>query len=308
MRILLINPNTSRAMTAKIADAARGVAGPDVRIDAVCPGVGAAAIESHTDEILAAAAVVELIAADRDGADPADAYVIACFGDPGLDAARELVEVPVLGIAEAAMHLAAVSGRHFGVVTTLSRTLGRAHDLVARYGMERACVSLAATGIPVLDLEDTGSLAVETIARYGADAAAGGADVIVLGCAGMADLCAELTSRVGVPVVDGVAAAVGMASGMVRMGLGTSKRDEYATPPRGFVAGGIGGYDAPSRPVVGDPGVQDERGVSLPQAVGGPGVTSVAPGPPRASSPGVPVAAPVGATPPPQPADIGVYA
>ncbi|MDT0116750.1 aspartate/glutamate racemase family protein [Microbacterium sp. PRF11] len=308
MRILLINPNTSRAMTAKIADAARGVAGPDVRIDAVCPGVGAAAIESHTDEILAAAAVVELIAADRDGADPADAYVIACFGDPGLDAARELVEVPVLGIAEAAMHLAAVSGRHFGVVTTLSRTLGRAHDLVARYGMERACVSLAATGIPVLDLEDTESLAVETIARYGADAAAGGADVIVLGCAGMADLCAELTSRVGVPVVDGVAAAVGMASGMVRMGLGTSKRDEYATPPRGFVAGGIGGYDAPSRPVAGDPGVQDKRGVSLPQAVGGPGATSVAPGPPTASSPGVPVAAPAGATPPPQPADLGVYA
>jgi len=236
VRILLINPNTSRAMTAKIADAAREVAGPDVLIEAVCPAEGAAAIESHTDEVLAAAAVVELVAADRDGLDPADAYVIACFGDPGLDAARELVEVPVVGIAEAAMHLASVSGRHFGVVTTLSRTLGRAHDLVARYGMERACVSLAATGIPVLDLEETGSVAVEKIARYSADAAAAGADVIVLGCAGMADLCAELAARVGVPVVDGVAAAVGVASGMARMGLGTSKRDEYALPARGAAA------------------------------------------------------------------------
>ncbi len=232
MRILLINPNTSRAMTAKIADAARGVAGPGVEVDAVCPVVGAAAIESHLDEIAAAAAVVELVAADRDGPSPADAYVIACFGDPGLDAARELVDAPVIGIAEAAMHLAAVSGRHFGVVTTLSRTLGRARDLVSRYGMERACVSLAATGIPVLDLEDTASSAVTTIAALSAEAAAGGADVIVLGCAGMADLCAELTVRVGVPVVDGVAAAVGMASGMVRMGLGTSKRDEYAIPPQ----------------------------------------------------------------------------
>ncbi len=230
MRILLINPNTSRAMTAKIAAAARGVAGPGVEIEAVCPTNGAAAIESHTDEIAAAAAVVELVVADRDGPTPADAYVVACFGDPGLDAARELVAAPVVGIAEAAMHLAAISGRHFGVVTTLSRTLGRAHDLVARYGMERSCVSLAATGIPVLDLEDTGSEAVATIERLSADAAAGGADVIVLGCAGMADLCAELTARVGVPVVDGVAAAVGMASGMVRMGLGTSKRDEYALP------------------------------------------------------------------------------
>ncbi|SDO37590.1 allantoin racemase [Microbacterium sp. ru370.1] len=231
MRILLVNPNTSRAMTAKIADAARGVAGPGVLVEAVCPATGASAIESHVDEVAAAAAVVELIAADRDGIDPADAYVIACFGDPGLDAARELVEVPVIGIAEAAMHLATVSGRHFGVVTTLSRTLGRARDLVARYGMERACVSLAATGIPVLDLEDTGSAAAETIARHTADAASAGADVIVLGCAGMADLCAELTARIGVPVVDGVAAAVGLASGMVRMGLGTSKRDEYALPP-----------------------------------------------------------------------------
>ncbi|MFJ4037064.1 aspartate/glutamate racemase family protein [Microbacterium sp. NPDC090007] len=231
MRILLINPNTSRAMTAKIADAARGVAGPGIEIDAVCPATGAAAIETHLDEIEAAAAVAELVAADRDGGSPADAYVIACFGDPGLDAARELVTVPVVGIAEAAMHLAAVSGRHFGVVTTLSRTLGRARDLVARYGMERSCVSLAATGIPVLDLEDTTSAAVATIAGLSAEAAEGGADVVVLGCAGMADLCAELTARVGVPVVDGVAAAVGVASGMVRMGLGTSKRDEYASPP-----------------------------------------------------------------------------
>ena len=278
MRILLINPNTSRAMTAKIAEAARGVAGPDVVIDAVCPATGAAAIESHTDEIAAAAAVVELVAADRDGADPADAYVIACFGDPGLDAARELVEAPVVGIAEAAMHLAAVSGRHFGVVTTLSRTLGRAHDLVARYGMERACVSLAATGIPVLDLEDTGSEAVSLIERYGAEAAAGGADVIVLGCAGMADLCTELTARLGVPVVDGVAAAVGMASGMVRMGLGTSKRDEYARPPRAFV--GVGAVE--------------------PAFAGGPGVTSGA----RGSS-----ATPrIEGTPSPQAANSGVFA
>lgn len=141
--------------------------------------------------------------------------------------------------------MAAVSGRHFGVVTTLSRTLGRAHDLVGRYGMERACVSLAATGIPVLDLEDTGSSAVATIERFAADAAEGGADVIVLGCAGMADLCAELTARVGVPVVDGVAAAVGMASGMVRMGLGTSKRDEYATPPVRGAADARSGRDLP---------------------------------------------------------------
>ncbi|MEU1971822.1 aspartate/glutamate racemase family protein [Microbacterium sp. NPDC019599] len=231
MRITLLNPNTSRAMTAKIAAAAREVAGPGVEIDAVCPEAGADAIESHVDEVYAALAVVELIERDqrRGGS---DAYVIACFGDPGLDAARELVDVPVVGIAEAAMHVAAISGRSFGVVTTLSRTLGRAQDLVVRYGMTSACVSLAGSGIPVLDLEDTTSAAFETIAGLCADAVAGGADVVVLGCAGMADLCHELSARVGVPVVDGVAAAVGLATGMARMGAGTSKRDEYAEPPR----------------------------------------------------------------------------
>ncbi|MGZ0066834.1 aspartate/glutamate racemase family protein [Microbacterium sp. Yaish 1] len=231
MRITLINPNTSRAMTAKIGAAAREVAGPGVEVVAVNPTDGAAAIESHLDEIAAARSVVEIIEADL-AAGGSDAYVIACFGDPGLDAARELVDVPVIGIAEAAMHVATLSGRRFAVVTTLGRTLGRARDLLARYGMTSACASLVASGIPVLDLEDTGSDAFERIAALCAAEVAGGADVIVLGCAGMADLCHALSERVGVPVVDGVGAALGLASAMVRMRVGTSKREEYAAPPR----------------------------------------------------------------------------
>ncbi|WP_298943934.1 aspartate/glutamate racemase family protein [uncultured Microbacterium sp.] len=227
MRITLINPNTSRAMTAKIAAAAREAAGPGVVIDAVCPETGAAAIESHVDEVLAAAAVVDLVRQDQQ-AGGSDAYVIACFGDPGLDAARELVDVPVIGIAEAAMHAATLAGRTFAVVTTLSR----ARDLVARYGMGDAAVWLTAAEIPVLELEDTGSEAAASIARLCHEAVRREADVIVLGCAGMADLCRMLTATAGVPVVDGVASAVGLATAMVRMGLKTSKRSEYASPPR----------------------------------------------------------------------------
>ncbi|MFT4051041.1 MAG: aspartate/glutamate racemase family protein [Microbacterium sp.] len=232
MRILLINPNTSRAMTDKIAVAAREAAGPGVEIAAVCPERGAAAIESHRDEVYAALAVVELIEQDL-AAGGSDGYVIACFGDPGLDAARELTTAPVVGIAEAAMHVASLTGRSFGVVTTLSRTLGRAQDLVARYGMGEACVSMTAAAIPVLDLEDTTPESVRLIESHCASAIGDhGADAIVLGCAGMADLCDELATRLGVPVVDGVAAAVGLVSAMVRMGVGTSKRDEYASPPQ----------------------------------------------------------------------------
>jgi allantoin racemase len=232
MRITLINPNTSRAMTAKIAVAAREAAGPDVEIVAVCPESGPAAIESHYDEAHAAVAIAELILADR-AAGGSDGYVIACFGDPGVDAARELVNVPVVGIAEAAMHVAVLSGRTFGIVTTLSRTLGRAQDLLHRHGFERACVAAYGTGIPVLDLEDATGEALDEIAGWCERAVrCDGADVVVLGCAGMADLCRRLTERVGVPVVDGVAAGVGLVTAMVRMRVGTSKRDEYAAPPR----------------------------------------------------------------------------
>ncbi|WP_419704359.1 aspartate/glutamate racemase family protein [Promicromonospora sp. NFX87] len=246
MRIHLINPNTSRAMTDKIAVTAREVAGPDVTVVATCPdpGAGPAAVESHTDEAWAALVVAQQVAAAEAagvGASgggavdvgPADGYVVACFGDPGLDAARELTDGPVVGIAEAAMHVATLSGRTFAVVTTLSRTLGRAHDLVRRYGFEDACVAMYAADVPVLELEDAGSAAREKIAEL-CERAVGddGADTVVLGCAGMTDLCADLTKRTGVPVIDGVAAAVGLVSGMVRMGVGTSKRDEYAPPPR----------------------------------------------------------------------------
>jgi allantoin racemase len=236
VRIHLINPNTSRAMTAKIAVTAREVAGPDVDGVATCPapGAGPAAVESHTDEAWAALVVAQQVAA-AEAADvgPADGYVVACFGDPGLDAARELTDGPVVGIAEAAMHVATLSGRTFAVVTTLSRTLGRAHDLVRRYGFEDACVAMYAADVPVLELEDAASAAREKIAELCERAVRDdGADTVVLGCAGMTDLCADLTKRTGVPVIDGVAAAVGLVSGMVRMGVGTSKRDEYAPPPR----------------------------------------------------------------------------
>jgi len=236
VRILLINPNTSRAMTAKIAAAAREVAGADAEIVAVCPdpGLGPAAVESHVDEVAAAAVVVDLVRRDV-AAGGSDAYVIACFGDPGLDAARELVEVPVIGIAEAAMHVAAVAGRRFAIVTTLGRTLGRARDLVARYGMESACAQYRAVEIPVLDLEEAtpGTVAaIERECRDAVEAPAGDAvDGIVLGCAGMADLCTLLSARVGAPVIDGVAAAVGLAAAMVRMGVRTGTRGEYAPPP-----------------------------------------------------------------------------
>lgn len=235
----VINPNTSRAMTEAIGRTAREVAGPGVRVLAVTSAMGPASIESHYDEALA---VPGLLAAVRDGeVAGADGHVIACFGDPGLAAAREIATGPVVGLAEAAMHTATFLGRTFSVVTTLSRTVGHTRDLVRAYGFGQACAGVHACGVPVLDLESADARA--SIAKACAVAKdADGCDVIVLGCAGMTGLAAAISAELGVPVIDGVAAAVKTVESLLALGLATSRRDEYATPPPKPVTGLLSGF------------------------------------------------------------------
>lgn len=230
MKILLVNPNTTASMTAAIAQAGRAVAAAGTEIVAVQPGFGPVSIESHYDEAFAAAGVAEQ--ARLAAASPPDATVIACFGDPGLDAAREVLDGPVLGIAEAAFHAASFLATGFSVVTTMTRTCVMAERLVQRYGFTAQCAGVHGTDIPVLALEDAGEPLVRQIeeaARAALEQDRSGA--IVLGCAGMAPLCAELSRRLGVPVVDGVAAAVKFAEGLASLGLGTARRGDYAPPP-----------------------------------------------------------------------------
>ncbi|MGI5238359.1 aspartate/glutamate racemase family protein [Dactylosporangium sp. CA-139066] len=240
MRIRVVNPNTTAAMTATIEASARAVAGPGVHVEAVTSAMGPASIESHYDEALSVPGVLAAVAeGERAGV---DAYVIACFGDPGLDAARELARGPVVGIAEAAMHAATLLGRGFTVVTTLERTTGRAWDLAARYAPAGACRGVHACEIPVLELDRDPFLADRVATLAGAALAADGADVVVLGCAGMADLARTVSARIGVPVVDGVAAATALAQSLVTLGLRTSARGEFAPPPPKPYSGALSGF------------------------------------------------------------------
>lgn len=229
MRILVVNPNTTAAMTALIQECARVVAGPGVSVDAVNPATGPVSIESHYDEALAVPGLLEAVAAGEE--QEYDGYVVACFGDPGLLAARELARGPVVGIAEAAMRTASYLGRSFSVVTTLSRTIGQTRDLLTAYGVAAQCAGVHACDIPVVELE-TDPLARATILAACEDALrTDGSDVLVLGCAGMADLAAFVSRELGVPVVDGVAAATLQVASLVRLGLRTSKHGELAAPP-----------------------------------------------------------------------------
>lgn len=229
MRIKIINPNTTQSMTAKIGASARAAAGTGTEILAVSPAMGPVSIESHYDEALAVPGLLQEIArGEREGV---DGYLIACFGDPGLKAARELARGPVVGIAEAAMHLASLVGSRFSVVTTLQRTVGQAWHLAEAYGMTRFCANVRACELPVLELEQPGSGARERIvAECRRALEEDGSDVIVLGCAGMADLCDAVSQALGVPVVDGVAAGTRLVESLVALGLKTSKRGELAPP------------------------------------------------------------------------------
>ena len=226
--LLLINPNTTASMTASIAEAARAVAAPGTQIHACQPSFGPASIEGHFDEAIAAAGVAEQVRR----ADPApDAVVIACFGDPGLDAAREACAAPVLGIAEAAFHAASMLATGFSVVTTMTRTCVIAERLVQRYGFEHACRGVHGTDIAVLALESGDPATLAQIDAACRDALARDrSGAIVLGCAGMAALTRTLQQRLGVPVIEGVAVAVKFAEALAALGLRTSKRGDYAMP------------------------------------------------------------------------------
>ncbi|TPQ49685.1 Asp/Glu/hydantoin racemase [Prosthecomicrobium hirschii] len=230
MLIHVVNPNTSRSFTDKIDHAARAVASPGTEISATQPAMGPVSIEGYYDE---AYAIPGMLARIREAeALGADAHVIACFDDTGLDAARQLARAPVIGIGEAAYHVASLVAGKFAVVTTLALAIPVMEHNLVRYGLATRCAKVRAAGIPVLALEDPASGGVERIsAEIEAAKRDDHAEAIVLGCAGMADLAADLSARHGLPVIDGVAAAVTLAESLVRLGVRTSKLGGYAPPP-----------------------------------------------------------------------------
>jgi allantoin racemase len=229
MLLNIVNPNTTASMTRKIGAAAGAAASPGTEIRAVNPAMGPVSIEGFFDEAFSVPGLLAEIAAGE--AAGAAAHIIACFDDTGLEAARCAALSPVIGIGEAAFHMASLLAHRFGVVTTLSRSIPAIETNLMKYGLDRRCARVRASEVPVLELENPAS---DAAARIGAEIEAAkvqdGAEAIVLGCAGMADLAGHLSRLHGIPVVDGVAAAVKLAEGLAFLGLKTSKSGGYAAP------------------------------------------------------------------------------
>ncbi|MFJ9175335.1 aspartate/glutamate racemase family protein [Streptomyces sp. NPDC102360] len=229
MRILVCNVNTTEDMTESIGAQARAVASPGTEIVPLTPAFGPDSCEGNYESYLAAIAVMETV---RAYPEPFDAVVQAGYGEHGREGLQELLDVPVVDITEAAASTAMYLGHKYSVVTTLDRAVPLIEDRLKLAGLTDRLASVRASGLAVLDLERDPDAAVKAIVEQSARAVEDDrAEVICLGCGGMAGLVDEVKARTGVPVVDGVAAAVTVAESLVRMGLSTSKVRTYA-PPR----------------------------------------------------------------------------
>lgn len=220
MKLLVINPNSDTAMTAVIRQAAETYA--DGAFEVICidtPGAPGF-IDSYQDEVETAPGMMALI---REHEQQFDGFLVACMDDPNLDAIKEITGKPVVGIAEAAMKIASMIGHRFSIVST-SRTSVANHEVLARkYHLAALLASVRYPQREAADLTDEAGFFEAAQSAVEDDLA----EVIVLGCAGLADMAKRLEARLKVPVLDGVVCGLIILSGLVKAGIRTSKIGRY---------------------------------------------------------------------------------
>jgi len=239
-RIRVIIPVVGEHWVAPVQEAYGHAGRPGTEISAVAIDRGPASIESVRDEALAIPGVLSRVqAAEAEGM---DAVVLDCMADPGLDPARELASIPIVGPAQAAIHLAAMLAHRFSVITVLEQGILGVHRQILRYGLAGKVASVRAINIPVLEMGKARERVIQAVIEQSARAVReDGAHSIVPGCTemiGMAPMVQKSLAERGceVPVIDPPAVAVKLAEGLVDMGLAHSKRT-YPLPPAKEIVG-----------------------------------------------------------------------
>jgi Asp/Glu/hydantoin racemase len=213
MRLLLINTNTSAAITDALVAAARGLVGDGIEVVGATARFGARYIATRATYAIAAHAALDAYAAYGQGV---DAVVLACFGDPGLAALREIAAVPVVGMAEAACREAAQHGR-FAVVTGGAGWRAMLEEFIATLGLSDRLASIRTVAPTGADIAADPAGSADLLARAcRAAAVEDGAEVVVLGGAGLVGMKERIAADVAVPLIDGLAAAVSMAKDILR--------------------------------------------------------------------------------------------
>jgi allantoin racemase len=228
MKLLLINPNISEDVTAIMAAEARRSASPGTEIAAVTARFGALYIENRIEASIASHAVLDALAEHGAGA---DAVIISAFGDPGLGAARELVDVPVVGIAEAAFLMAWTLGRRYAIVAMTKRLGTWFRECAIEHGLDGRLVNVRALDVPVTDIASAKEqlrdrLVAECLAAVDEDAA----EVVILGGGPIAGLAREAAAQIPVPALDGVSCGVRLAEALVGLAPRPATRGSFARP------------------------------------------------------------------------------
>jgi allantoin racemase len=239
MRLRIIDPTTTRSSLETMEQTYVAAARPDSEISVVGLDKGPASLESDYEVALAVPDLLLKVRAAQD--EGIDAVIIDCMADPGLEAARELASIPVVGAAQASMHVAAIVAHRFSVVTTLERDIPVIERMVRLYGLKDKFASTRPVNIPVLELDKDVDRLLEALAEESAKAILDdGAHAIVFGCTGMAGLAARVEEMLAewgceVPVIDPPPVALKMAETLVELGLAHSKLS-YPTPPEKVVS------------------------------------------------------------------------
>jgi len=200
-------------MTDKVLVSAQATAPPGVHVVAITNHDGPVSIQGEADGEAALPGLLALIASEEHA--DTDVYVVACFDDTGIADLQKSSNKMVIGIGQAAFYTSALRGKSFSVVTTLSVAIPIIEENIDRYGLSSFCKRVRASEVPVLDLEKPGSDAQEKVSQEVQRALdEDQCECIVLGCAGMTDLAERLQQQYGVPVIDGVTAATGLAYGI----------------------------------------------------------------------------------------------
>ena len=230
MRVFVINPNTTKSVPDHIRRQLEKIKRPDTELTVVNPEHGPVSIESVYDETLAGPPTLELVR--RANEEGYDVIVLACFSDPALDAAKEVSTIPVIGIEEATLHVAAMLGHKFSITTAFSNRVPT-RELHARLrSVESAYASTLVMNMSVLDMDanpEEAKSRIQELARRAIEE--DGAEVIILGCAGLAGYAEDVERELGAVVLDPTSVAFKIAEAIADLGLRHSKVGRFARPP-----------------------------------------------------------------------------
>jgi allantoin racemase len=225
-KALVLNPNTSESMSAEIERTARRVFQPPWTCIVSAAPAGPESLESWSDYALASITTLPLLAEHAD----VDGVVLACFGDPGLYSLKEASSKPVVGIAEASMSLALLVGNRFGILAGMRRAVELMDSMVRTYGLEARYAGTEPLDMRVLDFDKDRSATLGVLEKASRGLRARGAEVLLLGCAGLTGFVQELEGQVEMPVIDPVEAGCRMLQTIVDARLNTSHIGLYERP------------------------------------------------------------------------------